>query len=258
MIKLVKIYLVIGVFALMLSITTVALAQTRVATGAATGRQIQAMANLKTKGDQEIDRRIASLTNVITRLSEAKRLNEDAKQRLIAQVQAEIASLTALRTKIDGDTDLATLRADVQSIVKSYRTYVVYIPQIHIIAAADRIISIADQITALTGRLQVNIDGARANGQDTAAMEAALIDLQAKVSDAKTQATAAQNEVIALTPNGYPANKATLQDARSKLRIAMQDLKAARQDIKTIQGLKGQKIPKPARSSTPSSSVVSP
>lgn len=232
--KHIKVYLVLGIFALTLLWTTsIAFAESGVATGAA-NRQIKAVANLKTKGDKEIDRRVASLINVITRLNETKRLTDGERQKLISGVQAEINSLTQLKAKIDAGTDLATLRADIQSIVKSYRTYVVYIPQIHIIAAADKIIEIADQITAMTGKLQADIDRAQSEGRDTVAMRAALTDLQAKVNDAKIQATAAKDEVMSLTPDGYPGNKATLQDARSKIKAATQDLKTARQDIKTI------------------------
>lgn len=233
--KQIKRYLILGTIAIALLWTTsVAFAQTPTVKSTAVTRQEKGMENLKVKGGKETDRRIASLTNVITRLNETKKLSDSEKQALISQVQAEISSLTSLKIKIDGETDLATLRTQVQLIVQSYRTYVLYMPKIHIIVAADKVISVADQITALTGRLQGRIDEAQAKGEDVVAMTAALTDLQAKVSDAKLQAEAAKTEVTSLTPTGYPGNKTTLQSARTKLKTAAADLRTARQDIQII------------------------
>lgn len=203
------------------------------------GRADQKVANLKARADQEINRRLTSLNNLISRIASVKRLTADQKEALTGQVQTEITNLTQLKTKIDSDTDSATLKTDVALIVKSYRIYALFVPKIHILIASDFILDTTDKISSETGKLQTKITEQQSKGNDVASLFTALADAQAKTADAKTQAQNAQNAVLPLTPDGFPDNKTTLQSARSMLQTGHQDLKTARQDIKTIiQGLK--------------------
>src|SRR5260221_6677463 len=87
------------------------------------------MARLKTRAENEIDRRVAGLTKLIDRINGIQRLSADQKTTLVSQLQAEISALNSLKAKIASDTDIATLRTDVQSIVKSYRIYALFIPK---------------------------------------------------------------------------------------------------------------------------------
>src|SRR6185436_1872535 len=96
------------------------------------------MAQAKAKADQEITRRIDSLNKAISRLGEMKHLSDADKATLTATAQANITTLTNLKAKIDADTDLATLKADIQSITKAYRIYRLVLPRIHIDGASDR------------------------------------------------------------------------------------------------------------------------
>lgn len=190
--------------------------------------------NLKTRGSNEITRRITSLTNIINKISTIKKLTESQKTSLTSNIQAEIESLKALNTKIQADTDIDTLRTDIKSIVTSYRIYLLYLPQTQIIIAADGILNAADKIGELATKLQTRINEAKGAGKDTGSLETTLADMQAKIADAKIQANNAIDEVSQLKPTEYPGNKPSLQSARTKLKDAIKDLNIARQDAQKI------------------------
>ena len=155
---------------------------------------------------REIDRRVASLNNLIRIINNTKRLSESQKSQLVTQVNVEVTNLQYLRGKIEADSDIAMLTADKQSIVLSYRIYALFLPKINIIALGDQIIGLAETMTLKT--------------QNQAAL--------AKINDATTKAQAAIDSVMPLTPDGYPGNKATLKSANDQLRTARADLNAAR------------------------------
>lgn len=192
------------------------------------------IANLQARANKEIDRRLGRLNKLIARINNMKRLTADQKSSLISQIQTEITNLTNLKTKIAGDTDLPTLKADVRSIVTSYRVFALFVPQISLLASADRTLEVTDKLTAIATKLQTRIQTAQNNGKDVTSLQTALTDMQNKISDAKTQATNAINAVLPLTPSGYPGNVTVLQSSRTVIQTAHQDLVTARQDAKTI------------------------
>lgn len=206
---------------------------------------------VKTNADREIERRITALNYVTTRINEIKKLSSDQKASLTTEVQSQIDSLTALKAKIDADTDAATLKTDKQSIVTSYRIFLLFIPKIQLLVAGDRISMTADQLSSLADKLEVRIKEVQAAGNDVTTLTAAVADMRAKIVDAQAQYGAINAEVLPLTPDGYPGNKATLMDARAKIRIAQVDLNAALQKAKAIRAeLKNYKINSPTSSSS--------
>lgn len=226
--------ILIVVASLLFGVTGV-MAQTPTAVASkAAVRQDAVISRLKTRADNEITRRVNALTKLMTRITDVKRLTADQKTNLTSQIQDQINSLNTLKAKIDADSDIATLRTDVQSIVKSYRIFALFIPKTYIIAHADRLLDVTDVLTGIQGKLQTRIDSLKSAGNDTTAMQNLITDMTAKLADAKTQATNAISAVLPLTPDGYPANKATLQSARTMLVAARQDLAAAHKDEQQI------------------------
>ncbi len=211
--------------------------------------QAERMTDLKSRADTEISRRITALNKILGRLSTIKHLTDAQKVSFTTQIQNEITTLTSLKTKIDADTDLTTLKTDVQSIVTAYRVYALFIPQIQLVAAADRELNVADEITTLAGKLQTRIQNAQTAGNNTATLQADLTDMQNKIADAKTHANNAIALVTPLTPSGYPGNKGVMQNARALLQTGHQDLVAAGKDAKSIiQGLRDFKTtPEPTK-----------
>lgn len=200
-------------------------------------RGLNTLSRLKTRGDSEINRRVSVLTHLIDVINGVKRLTTDQKTTLVSQVQDQVNSLTTLKTKIDSDTDIATLRTDVKSIVDSYKIFALYVPKMYIIVHADRLLNIADDMTLVSQKLQTRITDAKNAGKDTTSAQSFLDDRNAKIADAKTKAQEAIDTVLPLTPDGYPANRTILQSARTNLQTARRDLQTAIQDAQRIRQL---------------------
>lgn len=201
--------------------------------------QTERLEHLRERGYKEIDRRIASLEKLIERLSEMKRLSSEQIEDYKSQIQENIDGLTALRAKIEADSDLATLQADVKSIVSGYRIYVFFIQYIHLNAAFDRAYTVYNNMNTVYGKLSTRIEEAKTNGEDVTELNTLLSDMNAKLNDAKTLLDQGLSELSGLTASGYPDNKSKLTDGRSKLKTIHQDLKTVHSNgRKIINGLR--------------------
>ncbi len=201
--------------------------------------QEERMENLRARGYKEIDRRIASLEKLVERLSQMKRLSSTQIEEYKAQIQENIDGLTALRAKIEADTDFTVLKTDVKSIVSGYRIYAFFIQYINLNAAYDRAYTVYNNMNTVYGKLSERIDEAKTNGDDTTELSTLLSDMNTKLNDAKTLLDEGLSELEGLSYSGYPDNKSKLTDARSKLKTIHLDFKTAHQDgRKIIQGLK--------------------
>ncbi len=224
----------------------------------AAARLTKAQTTAKARGDQEIDRRVKGLMELQSKVQGMKRITDAQKTTITAAIQAQITTLTTLKTKIDADADADSIKADVKSITDSYRIYALIMPQIQILTAADRIATTADVVTGLGVKLQTTIASLQAQGKDVTTLQTSLTDLTAKAEDARVQANAAVAVVAVLVPdNGdkakMTANTAALKDARTKIKAGNQDIVAARKDITSItKALKTFKVSTGATASTTS------
>ena len=192
-----------------------------------------------TRGDTEITRRITALNDLNTRIQAMQKVTDAFKAGISASVTNEVNTLTALKAKIDADTDGATLKTDIQSITGSYRVFALVLPQGRIAAAADREVTLVSMMSTLGTKLQARLNTATQAGATTTTLTAALTDMAAKLQDAQTQAEAAVTASASLTPDQgdktkMASNTAALKTARADLAAAQKDLVAARADVKTI------------------------
>ncbi|MBU6321094.1 MAG: hypothetical protein KGI78_01320 [Patescibacteria group bacterium] len=203
----------------------------RMEAGARGGDRIAAA---QARAGEEIDRRIKNLAALSTRFGEMQKLASSSQATLSASLESQISALTALKAKIDADDSTTTLKADIQSIAKSYRIYALIMPQAALTAAAGRVENVANLLTQFSAKLATRI-GAGAD----ASLQASLTDMNTKIADASVQAKAAVSGVASLAPdNGdqsvAAANTAALKAARAKIQAAQQDLVAARKDAGAI------------------------
>jgi murein DD-endopeptidase MepM/ murein hydrolase activator NlpD len=199
----------------------------------------------KDRADQEITRRITALTDLNAKIQSSTKLTEEEKTSFSNNTNTQISTLNDLKTKIDADADITTLKSDIKSITDSYRIFMLVIPQGRITFAADRLNAAAEVESAFATKLSARIDADGAAGKDVSAEKKALADMQAKISDATTQNDAAVSLVSTLSPdNGdktkMAANDQALKDAHAKIKLALQDEVAARADARAIvKGLTG-------------------
>ncbi|MEI8337538.1 MAG: hypothetical protein WCF92_00125 [bacterium] len=209
----------------------------------------------QTKGDSEIAKRITSLNNLLAKINGMKKLSDTNKASLSSTIETALTNLNSLKAKIDSDTSTTTLKEDLKSITANYRVYALVMPQVSLLAATDRIDTIAASLEALSTKLQTRISSAQGSGVDVTSANNSLADLNAKISDANAQALAINQAVSALTPDQgdktkAAANTAAIKEARAKLKIAEQDLKTARADINSILKVVKQSKVKPSSTST--------
>jgi chromosome segregation ATPase len=205
------------------------------------------LAKVISRSDTAITTRIDALNKLSMRIGQMKNVSTTEVSSISTGIQTQINNLTTLKSKIDADTDVATARADAKTITGDYRTYALTIPQASIVASSDRITTLVGMINAIQTKLQARITTAQTAGKDVTALNTALADMTAKLSDATSQGQTAQSGVASLVPDQGNAtiaasNKSALLSARTNIKTATADLKAARQDIATItQGLKAMK-----------------
>ena len=222
-------------------------ANAEVRTNAGVGATLSAtttarMEKARTRAAQEIERRIEALTKINVRIGGVTKISDQFKANLNTNIQNQITALTALKVKIEGDTDLNTLKTDVQSITKLYRIFALIMPQTHIAAMADRTATAINIMIGIGNKLQTRLTEMQNAGADVSAIIATLSDMGAKISDAQAKAQTAVDVTATLVPdNGdkdkMAANKAALTEGRDNLKEAHQDLVNARKYITTI--LKG-------------------
>jgi chromosome segregation ATPase len=190
----------------------------------------------KDHANREIDRRVASLSALKTRIASITRISANDATVLTTSLDAQISALNSLKGKIASDSTVETLKVDIESIKTSHRIYALVMPQIAITASAERIAGIASAFDQIAATLEAQIN---AQAQARADLTAALTDLKAKIADANAKIQAAINGIKDLKADAgdkgtQKSNLAALKDAQAKIKVAQQDIVAARKDAGTI------------------------
>jgi len=201
------------------------------------------VATLRAVGDCEIARRIVTLDALDARVAGADAFTDLHKDQLRkvnnvnpASYAAEKTGLLALKAKIDGETDLAALRADIARIAEDFRVYVLVVPKTHLVGGSDATDKAIDRLATLATRLQSLIDAAAARGKDVTAAQAALNDMKAKTNQADALVTPVVGTIMPLSPAAWNAGTAgpALGSARTTIQQARELLRTARADARTV------------------------
>ncbi len=191
-----------------------------------------------------IDARVDALNKLNARIQQMKNVSVTFKSNISSQIQTNILGLTTLKTKIDADTDVTIALTDEKSILGSFRIYALVIPQGYILASADRVDTVVSLMSDLGAKLQLRITAGQTAGKDVSKLQASLNDFNSKTADAKVQSNTAVTTIASLSPDQgdkikQDANTTALKAARSNIKTATQDLRAAHEEVKTIiKGLK--------------------
>ena len=203
-------------------------------TAAQTAAQQTRMQTIISKGDQEISRRLTSLTTLTNTINAATKLTASDKASLTSEVGSTISGLTALKSKLDAESTLAGARTDAQQIFDDYRVYALVLPKVHLVKVADDIQASDMKLTAIAQKLQSRITADQQTGKDVSALQAKLTDLTNQVSAAQSIANKIETGVINLQPTDYNSNHQVLSGDNAQLKTARQDNQAAFTDAKSI------------------------
>ena len=191
-----------------------------------TGASVDA---LRAFGDCEINRRLTTLSALATRVSGSKVLTTGDASALSSEISSTVSGLNSLKATIDAETSATALRADIAKIATQFRVYVLVVPQVNLVNAADGVLASQARFADVNTRLSARIAKAQAAGKDVSAAQTSLDAMNAKVSAAVALATGLSAKLLPLTPADYNGGTAApiLNSARSSLGTARNDLKQA-------------------------------
>ncbi len=190
----------------------------------------QRMESLRRRCEEGIDRRLERITRLEGAVNDSEHVTDEHRATLLSQLADARTGLSALRTKIEADTDPSALKDDCRSIVEDYRIYVLVSPKLREVLTADTEVAIADRLDAVAAKIQTAIDEAAAKGKDTTEAQSFLDEMKTHTADARTAASGVPATVINLTPADWPGAKDTLEQGRETLKTARKDLYEARED----------------------------
>lgn len=213
-------------------------------------RENNQLEKLKERANREIDRRIEKLKALIEKITAMKRLTAEEKKKLTDEVLGEITKLQNLKTKINNDTDMATLIADIRSIVQAYKEYRVFMPKIEIVAQADRLQDVVEDLSKLADSLKQKATQPQ--------MQTLLTSMQNHITNAQTKIKQARDIALNITPRIYPGSNSEFNKARDLLRDARKEAHAALEDAHQLKKMLGDTVteaPK-QKDATPSGTIT--
>ena len=177
--------------------------------------------------DAAVAKRLTSLGTVKKNLDASPAVASPNRAALDSQTDAAVTGLTALKTTIDADTDLAKLRTDCRRVVSDYHVYALLVPRVELVRAAARVQAAAGTLKHLAGLLQARVDAAKARNFDVASAQGYVTDLGLKVDAATKAAAGVPAAVLPLDAAGFPGNRPALAAARASVDAARGALKGA-------------------------------
>jgi hypothetical protein len=149
-------------------VTTAALAVTLVVGAPARAETAERpLDKAKTAVTARIDKRLAALKRFDTTLGKAARVQSGHRATLDKLIDDQTAGLTALRTKVAGETTAASVKADAQSMVNDFRVFILTGPKVRLTAAIDTELAVVDRLDDRSGVDQAKLDAVSTalNGQ---------------------------------------------------------------------------------------------
>jgi hypothetical protein len=192
------------------------------------------LASVQAAAKSATDKRESALTAAITKLNAAKGVSSSDKSTLLGRLNADLAGMKSVESKVAADTTLASATADAKTLFTTYRVLGLAIPQARVVAAVDRATTLGiPKLTASQTKLAAALSGKDAS-KSTAALQADLTDMKTETAAAASALTGVSAKTLAITPSEYNSNKTIVKSIRSSVKSAVADLKKVRADRKAI------------------------
>jgi hypothetical protein len=206
------------------------------------------LSKVKAAVTNRIDLRLHALQNFDFTLQHAAHLSSDHKNTLHTLVAGDISGLTALKTKVAGETTLDALKADATSMINDYRVFILVGPKVRLTIVSDTEVAAEARLQQAHDKLADLVAKAKAAGNDTTAAEQNLAAMQASIDKAKSDADGQVGNLLAIQPGpDGTAIRAQVDTVRTALRSARADLKSAVASGKLVRDfLRGLKKATPA------------
>lgn len=215
-------------------------------------RQSNKLQNIITRSNTLISNRLTSLNALSTRVQDDSRLSSSEKSSLSSNIQTDISGLTALKTKIDGDTDATTARADEKTIITSYYVYAAFEPKMRYLIVLNNLQLTTSTMQALVPQLQNLINTLKNQGSDTSQLQSLLNDISSQLQTINSTVSADITTVQNIPTTSSPASGTWSKIKSDITQIVRADFAKIRSDFEQMRPLFKQLIT--AKPGTPSSS----
>lgn len=200
------------------------------------------VAKVKAEVTRRIDLRLAALTRFDATLTGAKQLTDSHESTLHDLVATDRSGLTALKSKVAGETTLAALKDDAKSMVDDYRVFLLVGPKIRLTIAGDAEAAAIAKLREVHTKLTELVAKAKTNGEDTAAAEQDLADMKAAIDKAAADIEGQTARLLGLQagPDGtgiraqVASVRAALHTGRADLKTAVAEAKHVRDFLKSV------------------------
>ncbi len=176
----------------------------------------------------EIDRRLATIERLSKAIDTSRALTDAHHDALATILDDSAAGLRALRAKIEADTTVVELRADLHSIYADFRIYALVTRQVWLVNAADVVDLAGARLSDTADDLASLIAQAEAAGKDVTGAQAHLDAMTAAITSALDHVDGVAEDVLALTPADWNDGS-----AQPVLRAAREAIVAARGGLRT-------------------------
>lgn len=214
----------------------------------------------KSTADKQLEQRIESLNKLKERISSFKNISENDVTTMNTFISNVVIELNDLKATIDNATSSDDVKESREKINKNYRIYALVIPQLSIIASADRMTTMISMLNIVASKMDVRINAVATGTDITTAnltsAKKALSDMKDKLVLAQGDVQSAVSLVAPLVPDQgdkavMEVNLKAMKDARAKIKSAQANLVTARKDAETIAKiLSKEKKPKPSNTAS--------
>ena len=182
-----------------------------------------------------IDGRLAFLRALSLAVNNARALTSAHKSTLSTLIATDQTDLSALKTKVAGETTVEAVKDDATHMVNDFRVYLLVGPKVRLVVAADNGAAVASKLAQIRDRLAAALDKAAANGTDVTDARAKLADLDTKLAAANQALAGQADAALAIQPGpDGDAIRAALAPIRQNIHTAREDLRGAVQDARAI------------------------
>lgn len=203
----------------------------------AAARAEPSVANLQAVGRCEIDRRFVTIERLRGAVDGARRLTDDHEAALERILDRSASGLRELRAEIDAATTVGELRLDLRRIVEDFRIYLLVVPQVRLVIAADVTDAAIARAIQVADRLEQAIEAAEEAGTDVGDAKEHLASMRAHIRSADAKVDGLAAKILPLTPADWNDGTAGPILERSRLAIAEArrvELRAAIADARAI------------------------
>jgi len=149
---------------------------------------------------------------------------------LSSDIQADINGLTALKAKIDADTDVNTAKADAKTIITNYYIYRIFVPKTRLLITISNMQTLSVNIGQLTPEIQNLINTLKSAGKDVLSLQALLDDINSQLQTINTSLSNDKSKVMAVNVSTQDP-KTVFTQVRQGLANVREDFAKIRHDI---------------------------